>query len=65
MDIVDRLDAAGSLLADLSSRLASAKREARDAAVEAVAQGVSEREVARRIRVDRMTLRRWLGKAVT
>lgn len=42
--------------------LASVMNEATDAAVAANAAGIPEAEIARTLGVDRMTVRKWLGK---
>lgn len=54
-------DAAGRLLA-ARQELTEATDAAQAAAREAVGRGVSEVEVARRLGVARMTVRKWLGK---
>lgn len=56
------LAAIGRRLARATGTLDRIKEEAREAAVEAVAGGMSEVEVARLLRVNRHTVREWLGK---
>lgn len=67
--ICDPVEHPVDLLGDLRDALAAA-RAAQDAAMTAamvgvkyaVAHGVSEADAARRVGVDRMTVRKWLGK---
>jgi len=53
---------AGKALADARERLNFAMRAAEIVVRCAVEDGISEVEVARRVGVDRMTVRKWLGK---
>ncbi|PJE22361.1 MAG: hypothetical protein CK431_17015 [Mycobacterium sp.] len=53
---------AGRTLARARARATAALAAARQVAVMAVADGASEAETARDVGVDRMALRRWLGK---
>lgn len=55
-------DEAGKALADARDRLDLAMRAAEIVTRCAVEDGISEVEVARRVGVDRMTVRKWLGK---
>lgn len=59
--MTDLADAAGRLLV-ARQELTEATDAAKAAAREAVGRGVSEVEVARRLGVSRMTVRKWLGK---
>lgn len=52
----------GALLRDARESAAEATREARNAAVDAHAAGMSEIQIAKHLGVDRETVRRWLGK---
>lgn len=59
----DHLKSIGRQLKAANLRRAEVIKAAREAAVTAVAAGMSEVEVARALGVDRArTLRRWLGK---
>jgi hypothetical protein len=59
----DHLTAIGLQLQAANQRRAEVITAARDAAIEACAEGMTEVEVARALGVDRSrTLRRWLGK---
>lgn len=58
----DDLQRAGRKLLRARDTVASAMSEATDAAVKAAASGVPEVEIARTLGVDRMTVRKWLGK---
>ncbi len=55
-------DEAGKALADARDRLDLAMRAAEIVTRCAIEDGISEVEVARRVGVDRMTVRKWLGK---
>jgi len=56
------LDAVAARYEAVRTALHEATVEAKAAAVEAVAAGMSEVEAARRLGVSRMTLRKWIGK---
>jgi DNA invertase Pin-like site-specific DNA recombinase len=56
------LERAGRNLAGARAKVDEALEAARIAALEAVANGVSEAAVARHLEVNRMTVRTWLGK---
>lgn len=56
------LDALGRKREKARAEVARLFEQARVAAIEAVASGVPEADVARRLKVDRMTVRKWLGK---
>lgn len=58
-----RLELAGRELRSARSRLQKAMTEAKDAAVEAATlNGTPQTVIAKLLDVDRMTVRRWLGK---
>jgi DNA invertase Pin-like site-specific DNA recombinase len=56
------LAAIGRRRARARANLDRVTEEAKEAAREAFAEGVSESELARLLQVDRMTIRTWLGK---
>lgn len=56
------LDRAGRKLRSARKAQKAALDEAQAAAVDALAQGVTEVEVAKTLGVDRMTVRKWAGK---
>jgi transposase len=53
---------AGRNLEAARTKLEAAKHRAADAAEKASAGGMSEVEIARRLGVNRLTVRKWLGK---
>lgn len=53
---------AGRALRSARERLKAAMQAAEEAGVEAHQAGTPETEIARELGVDRMTVRRWLGK---
>jgi len=59
---VDELAAAGGRLSVARTELDEALATARRAAVQAYESGTYETTIAKSIGVDRMTVRRWLGK---
>ncbi|HEY4377857.1 MAG TPA: hypothetical protein VGM93_11900 [Acidimicrobiales bacterium] len=59
------LYALGQRRAAAKAELDRATAEAKAAALAMAAQGVSEVELSRRLKVDRMTIRDWLGKKKT
>lgn len=61
-DVDHMMNYARKALHDAEGRMERAKGCAQDAAKEAVRQGRSESEIARTMRVNRLTVRRWLGK---
>lgn len=61
-DWPERLAKAGRQLAAARAREAAAREQARELAIAAVAAGQSEAGVARTLGVDRMAVRKWLGK---
>lgn len=62
MTIEDRLDRAGQEWADHRKALKTKRQQLQTLAREATVAGVAETEIARRLGVDRMTVRQWLGK---
>jgi DNA invertase Pin-like site-specific DNA recombinase len=56
------LDKAARALRSARARLDEAMATAEQAALTANAAGVAETEIARKVGVNRMTVRRWLGK---
>ncbi len=56
------LERAGARLAAARTEQAAALQEAERAALDALADGISESAVARTLGVDRMTVRKWAGK---
>lgn len=56
------LGAAGRRLGRARTALQLAVDGARQAAIAALSEGVSEAEVSRTLGVDRMTVRKWAGK---
>lgn len=56
------IDGAAASLRRARKRLAAAMEQAKTAAVTANADGTPETEIARALGVNRMTVRRWLGK---
>lgn len=56
------LELAGAKLRRARSALAQALEEAELAGLQALAEGEPEASVARRLGVDRMTVRKWAGK---
>jgi transcriptional regulator with XRE-family HTH domain len=59
---MDELDRAGRALARVRRHLGFTMEDAKTAALKAVDEGVPQAEIARRLGVDRMTVRKWLGK---
>lgn len=57
------LIALGQKLAEARAAFDDVRTSARDAAARAAAAGVPDAEIARRLQVDRMTVRTWLGKS--
>jgi hypothetical protein len=60
--MVDDLTRAASALRNARVRLAVAMDNARAAAIAAAAAGISEVSIAETLDVNRLTVRRWLGK---
>lgn len=56
------LDSSGASLARARNLLAAAMQNAERAAIAAATDGVPESVIARRIGVNRLTVRKWLGK---
>lgn len=56
------LDRAAQDLRTARQALDACMLRAREVAIEAIDQGTSEAETAQRLGVNRMTVRRWLGK---
>lgn len=56
------LPRAARILRDARRRLGTAMSTAENSAIEAHASGTPETEIARALGVNRMTVRRWLGK---
>jgi len=56
------LQRAGDRLRRARASLAKATEEAREAGLQALAEGERETVVARALGVDRMTVRKWAGK---
>lgn len=56
------LASAAKTLRQARTRLAAAMDAAEQAAVQAAQEGAPETEIARTLGVNRMTVRRWLGK---
>jgi hypothetical protein len=61
-DWLPRLTKAGRRLAVARAEEAAARKLARELALAAIAAGQSEAGVARALGVDRMAIRKWLGK---
>jgi DNA invertase Pin-like site-specific DNA recombinase len=59
---MNELQRVARALAKSRARLTETMAEAEAAAISAHADGVSEVEIARTLGVNRMTVRRWLGK---
>lgn len=62
MTIRDDLSRSGASLARARARVKAKLEEAESLAVQADGEGVPEAEIARLLGVDRMTVRKWLGK---
>lgn len=60
--IEERLDRAGQEWAGQRKALKTKRQQLQTLAREAISAGVAETEIARRLGVDRMTVRQWLGK---
>ncbi len=60
--IVQQLAEAGSALATARYAIDAAMSTAKEAALAAIADGVTEVDIARSLGVDRMTVRKWAGK---
>lgn len=63
--LADALVAVGRTLATSRHREDTAKRHAAELAARAIAAGISERDAAKLLGINRMSLRKWLGKPVT
>lgn len=61
-NIRDELERSGTSLARARTRAEEKLKEAQDLAIKGDAEGVPEAEIARLLQVDRMTVRKWLGK---
>ena len=60
--LADALASVGATLAASRHREEAAKRDAAQLAARAIAAGISERDAAKLLGVNRMSLRKWLGK---
>ena len=61
----DTLTAIGERLEQIRAREKDARKIAKEIALAAVEDGQPEAAVARYLRVDRMTIRKWRGKATS
>lgn len=57
-----KLTTAGTRLAKARANLQTAMNDARETAITAATDGVPETRISAQLGVDRMTVRRWLGK---
>jgi hypothetical protein len=62
VSISEMLEAAGQSLAASRNAARAARDDAKAIALKAIELGWSEYAVSQALRVDRMTLRKWLGK---
>ena len=60
--MTDHLASAARILKGARNGLAAATEKARVAAQQAAGEGVPETEIARELGVNRLTVRKWLGK---
>jgi DNA invertase Pin-like site-specific DNA recombinase len=61
--LADALVAVGWTLAASRRKEETAKRDAAQLAARAIEAGISERDAAKLLGINRMSLRKWLGKA--